>query len=72
MQLSPSTAQVTSAPLTQLFPAAVHPAGGAGHLQAALGAAPWQVLRPVQGMSELQVMQFPTATQVSTPFVPQR
>jgi hypothetical protein len=72
MQLSPSTAQVTSEPPTQVAPAPVQPAGAAGHWHEAFGAVPWQVFRPVQATSALQVVQSPTATQVCRPVVPQR
>jgi hypothetical protein len=70
MQPLLSTAQVITLPLTQVLPAPVQSPGAAGHLQAAVGALPWQVSRPGQAMSLLQVRQAPTATQVSMPPAP--
>jgi hypothetical protein len=70
MQLFVSTAQVTTEPLTQVLPAPVQLPGGAGQAHAAPGAVPWQVCRPGHGVSELQVKQPPTETQVSIPVVP--
>src|SRR5580692_7312022 len=68
MQLWASTAQVTRAFPTQVAPAPVQPAGGVGHWHDL----PWQVWWPRQAVSGPQLVQAPTATQVSTPTVPQR